>query len=97
MEAVKKDGEVLRHIDKQTEEMCIIAVKQDVWNLGYVNKQTYNVCCAAIDVSTFALSLVDNQTPEICIYAIRKGLSDKSDIKIPWTEEMKLEWMIINI
>jgi len=36
--ALRKDGNILEHLDKQTEEMCLIAVKEDGLALEYVKK-----------------------------------------------------------
>ena len=72
LEDVRKDCIVLRFMDYQTEEMCLIAVKQDGMILEYVHKQTDRICWVAINQNGLALRYVKDQTEDMCIAAVMK-------------------------
>jgi hypothetical protein len=70
MEAVKRNGYVLRHIHNQTKAMCLEAVKQFGCALQHVHNQTYGICLQAVRTDGIALGYVKNQTDDICIEAV---------------------------
>jgi hypothetical protein len=70
---VRKNGELLKYIDNQTEEICLEAVKKNGWALRYVKKQTPEICLAAVKENGWALQYVKEQTSEICLAAVKKA------------------------
>ena len=41
LEAVKQDGDALRYVREQTEQICLEAVKQNGYALQYVDKKVF--------------------------------------------------------
>lgn len=72
LEAVKKDGTALEHMENQTPEICMEAVKQNGMALEYVKEQTPELCMEAVRQDGLALWYVNGQTPEICMEAVKK-------------------------
>jgi hypothetical protein len=72
---IQKNGEFIRFLDEQTEEICKLAVKVNPDALYYVKEQfqTDEICKLAIEQSYCTLNFVNNQTEEICKFAITKS------------------------
>lgn len=64
LEAVKKNGFMLKHIENQTEEICLEAVKKYGLAMQFVKNQTDKICLEAVKTNGWALQFVRNQTPE---------------------------------
>lgn len=60
----------LKHVRKQTPEICLAAVKKDGMALEYVKNRTPEICLAAVKNYGFALRYVNNPTFEICMAAV---------------------------
>lgn len=54
-----KDGDALKHVINQTEEICILVVKQDYRALQYVKNQTPLMCKLAIEQKGCVLQYVN--------------------------------------
>ena len=48
LEMVTKDGMLLKHVDNQTDEICLAAVKSNPVALTYVTNQTEHISLEAI-------------------------------------------------
>jgi hypothetical protein len=68
-----KDGNMLEHVDNQTEALCLAAVRRMGWALEYVHNQTDAICMAAILDTWRALHFVRNQTDAICMAAVQQN------------------------
>jgi hypothetical protein len=55
---VKINGNYLKNVLKQTEEICLEAVKKDGCAIQYVEKQTEKICLQAIKQNSYALKYV---------------------------------------
>ena len=71
--AVMQDGNALRYLKDQTEEICLAAVKQNGYALSYVKEQTEEICLAAVKQDGDALSYIKDQTEEICLAAVKQN------------------------
>ena len=56
-EAVKQDGNDLRFVENQTEEICILSVKQNGNALQFVKEQTEEMCILAVKQDGYALAI----------------------------------------
>lgn len=73
LEAVRRDGFLLKFIRNQTEEMCHRAVENGGCYIKYVKNQTRDLCLLAIEISPSALMFIKNQTLEICLAAVDRN------------------------
>ena len=73
IERVKEAPYFLRHIETQTEAICLEAVKRNAWVLYYVKNQTEQICLEAVKQSGMTLEHVKKQTPEICLEAVKQN------------------------
>jgi len=71
--AIKKDGNILKYLKYQTDELCELAIEQNGLTLIYVHKQTPSICKKAVEQNGMALTYVKNKTDEICISAIKQN------------------------
>jgi len=62
---VKYNGLDLKHIQNQTDEICLMAVKQNGLALKYVKNQTSEICKTAVAQNGDALKYVQKTTDEI--------------------------------
>jgi hypothetical protein len=73
---VRIDPEALRHIDNQTEEICLSAIKAFQLNaFQYVNNKTEKICIEALNCG-ISIRSIPQKTEKICIMAIIKNLND---------------------
>jgi hypothetical protein len=70
---VKKLGNNLQFIKKQTPEICLAAIKNDPFALVYIQEQTSELCLIAVKISGISLPYVREQTPEICLEAVKQN------------------------
>lgn len=66
---VKQNGDILRYVRDQTEEICLLAVKQDGHALYHVRNQTKEICLEAVKQNGYALMYVENKTYDIRVAA----------------------------
>ena len=59
IEAVKRNGDALRYVKEQTEDICIEAVKRNGYALQYVKEQTEDICIEAVKRNGDALRYVE--------------------------------------
>ncbi|HBG8470868.1 TPA: DUF4116 domain-containing protein [Clostridioides difficile] len=71
--AVSKDGELLKYVKKQTEEICLLAVRENPWALIHVKRQTERICIEAVKQWGTILQFVKKQTPKICLEAVKQN------------------------
>lgn len=64
------NGDMLKYLKEQTEEICLRAVQQNGNALEYVKKQTEEICMEAVKQNGVALRYVEEQTFEICFAAV---------------------------
>ena len=81
-EVLKKNGMLLKHINKQTQLLCDIAFENNIESFRFVKKQfkTYEMCLKAVGFNPDLLDFVsdDNFTHELCMIAVKKkGLTIK--------------------
>lgn len=69
---VLQDPELIKVLDRQTEEICIAAVEQDGMLLRYVNNQTFKICLAAVRQNPRAIMYIRSNMKEIYRYHIRR-------------------------
>lgn len=72
MEAIKRDGTMLRYVRNQTPELCMVAVKQNAHALRYVINQTEKLCLTAVNNFSTAFKYVQNQTEAICAVYLKR-------------------------
>src|SRR3989339_2108397 len=53
--AVQQNGNALKYVKKQTEEICKMAVQQNGYALQYVKEQTEEICKLAVQQNGYAL------------------------------------------
>ena len=70
---VKRNGNALKHVNNQTDEICLEAVRQNGYALARVHNQTDEICLEAVRQNGYALQCVHNQTEEICLEAVRQN------------------------
>lgn len=97
MKYVKDDGCFLEFVVNQTPEICMEACRETGWALQYVKTQTPELCLEAVKQNGWALVYVLDQTPEICIEAVNRRLNSMQFIRIPFTEEMEDEIVILSL
>jgi len=75
LQVININPEVLKQIDVQTEQMCLVAVEQNGMMLQHVRKQTSEICLKAVSQNGRALQFVDEhfKTYKICSEAIRNN------------------------
>jgi len=66
------NGNLLKFIENQTDEMCIIACINSGLALQYVKNQTHETCLIACTKNGYALDYVEDQTDGICFVACTK-------------------------
>lgn len=69
LDAVRLNGNNIRHIKDQTPELCLEAVKT-ICCLDFIKDKTPEICAAALKVFPLNLEFIENQTPEICLETI---------------------------
>jgi len=72
LEAVKQNGNALRYVKEQTEQICLEAVKQNGDSLQFVKEQTEQICLEAVKQNGNALRYVKEQTEQICLEAVKQ-------------------------
>ena len=90
IERVKENPYFLRHIETQTEAICLEAVKHDGLALEYVQEQTYEICLEAVRQNGEALFYVIKHTKDLCLEAIKNDGRALGFVKNQ-TEELCLE------
>ena len=73
-EIVHQNGNSLRYVKKQTEDICKLAVRQNGDALKYVKELTEDICKIAVFENGYALKYVINQTEYIRNLANRKKI-----------------------
>ncbi len=73
LNAIRHDWTLLKDIEDQTEELCLIAVEQNAFALQYAKDQTHKICMKAIQKDAFAIQCVKEQTPELCMFAVKQN------------------------
>lgn len=68
---VSYNGNMLKYISDQTEEMCRIAVQNQPFAIRFAKIQTPEICLEAVKNCGLLLKYVENQTEEMCIAAIQ--------------------------
>jgi hypothetical protein len=71
---ISKNGDLLRYVKNQTEEICIMAVIERNFfdTLKWVKNQTNSICEAAVTRNGHALQFVKHQTDYICELAVQQ-------------------------
>jgi hypothetical protein len=70
---VDMDGLLLRYINKQTHDICMIAVKNNGMALKFVKHQSHDICLAAVKDDGHALKYVINKTHKIYLTAVKNN------------------------
>jgi len=70
---VKKDYKNLKHVIKQTNDMCEYTVSKNGNMLFHVKQQTDKICMIALHQNIFVFEHVINKTPDICKYVLSKN------------------------
>jgi hypothetical protein len=86
IQAVKQNGQALKYVKDQSDEVCLAAVKQTGIALKYVKDQTPEICMEAVKQCCHALQYVKNQTPEICMEAVMQYGITLKYVKDQYTE-----------
>ncbi len=73
LNALTKNGLLLKDVINQTEEICLVAVRSNGMALEYVKEQTPNICLVAIQNNGMALRYVKEQTDELCLVAVQSN------------------------
>jgi len=68
--ALRSNGNLIKFVENQTEELCEIAVRNRPTSIQFINNQTLNLLKIASERGTFVMSR-KNQTPEFCIEAVK--------------------------
>lgn len=84
------DGMTLKHVNRQTEDICVAAVKQNGKAIYYVREQTERICREAVKQDGTALVYVKKQTSDICMEAFKQN---KEAIK--WVKDIDVMRYII--
>lgn len=81
--AVSKNGEILRYISVQTDELCLTAVQQNGNAVKYVQHPTTKIYMAAVQQYGHALGDIKekDRTPELCLAAVQND--GKALIDVP--------------
>jgi ankyrin repeat protein len=69
LKAVLADGNAIRYIETQTDEMALAAVSDDGFTIRHVHNQTTEIALAAVKQNGYAIRHVKNQTPEVILAA----------------------------
>jgi capsule polysaccharide export protein KpsC/LpsZ len=72
MTAVKRNGDIIQHIQNQTLELCEAAIKQNPWSTRFIKEQTAELCMTAVQLNGHVIQFIENQTTEICEVAIKQ-------------------------
>lgn len=72
IDILEADGMKLSRLDRQTENMCLVAVRSNPEAFRYVIKQTVKICIAAVEGDPSNLRLVKKQSEKICRAAVMK-------------------------
>jgi len=90
LNVLRKNGNDLKYIEKQTENMSYVAIMQNIESLQHVKKQTNFICSKAIERDALALRHIREKTDELCLKAIKRNGFAISFLADP-TDEMCLE------
>lgn len=74
IEALSRDGFVLKQIPNKTPELCKLAVSTSGLVLKWVPEQTQELCDIAVkqDIGAFYYVKDEFKTPELCMYVVKK-------------------------
>jgi hypothetical protein len=75
LEAVKKNGTLIRNMEVQPENICVEAVKQNGLALKFIKNRykTPKICVIAVGQNGLALKYVNEQSEKICLTAIKQN------------------------
>jgi hypothetical protein len=73
--AVKKNGLLIRNVEKQEEDICIVAVRQNGLALRFIKNRykTARICIIAVGQNGLALKHVKDQNEKMCLTAIKQN------------------------
>ena len=92
LKAVKEDGDALRYVKEQTEEICLEAVKENGYALKYVKEQTEEICLKAVEEDGDALQYVDKSVFKGCLELTIQDIELKFGCRVKIINRGETKW-----